>query len=165
MALQKVVNRSFPDVDHAYTARDTILYALGVGFGSEPLDPAHIDFLFEERLKATPTFSNVLGHPGMWARDPEYGIDWKQLLHAEQRLEVHRPLPAQGRITSSTAGGNVTGTVALADLRLEGGLAVSQLKVVALPALDAPLLGMDVLGRVSWQQGDGVLRIDLRKPG
>ena len=82
-----------------------------------------------------------------------------------QALAQRLGLPAQGRITSSTAGGNVTGTVALADLRLEGGLAVSQLKVVALPALDAPLLGMDVLGRVSWQQGDGVLRIDLRKPG
>lgn len=82
-----------------------------------------------------------------------------------QALAQRLGLQAQGRITSSTAGGSVTGTIALADLRLEGGLAVSQLKVVALPALDAPLLGMDVLGRVSWQQGDGVLRIDLRKPG
>ena len=82
-----------------------------------------------------------------------------------QALAQRLGLQAQGRITSSTAGGTVTGTVSLADLRLEGGLAVTKLKVVALPALDAPLLGMDVLGRVSWQQGDGVLRIDLRKPG
>ena len=35
--------------------------------------------------------------------------------------------------------------------------------MVALPALaDRPLLGMDVLGRLHWQQRDGVMRIDLR---
>jgi aspartyl protease family protein len=33
--------------------------------------------------------------------------------------------------------------------------------MVALPRLDAPLLGMDVLGRLHWQQRDGALRIDL----
>jgi acyl dehydratase len=98
MHVEKVYGRAFPETTQAYTARDTILYALGVGFGTEPLDPAHIDFLFEERLKAAPTYANVLGHPGMWARDPEYGIDWKKLLHAEQRLEMHRPLAPEGTI-------------------------------------------------------------------
>lgn len=100
MDLDKVVNRVFPDTEQAYTARDTILYALGVGFGSQPLDPQHIDYLFEERLKASPTYANVLGHPGMWARDPEYAIDWKKLLHAEQRLEMHAPLAPEGRVTA-----------------------------------------------------------------
>jgi len=98
MDLDKVVNRVFPDTEQTYTAKDSILYALGVGFGSEPLDPRHIDYLFEERLKASPTYANVLGHPGMWARDAEYGIDWKKLLHAEQRLEMHAPLAPEGRI-------------------------------------------------------------------
>ncbi|KQM97427.1 hypothetical protein ASE85_14165 [Sphingobium sp. Leaf26] len=101
MNLDTVVNRHFPDTEQSYTSRDTILYALGVGFGSEPLDAGHIDYLFEERLKASPTYANVLGHPGMWARDPEYGIDWKKLLHAEQRLEMHAPLPPEGRIRAS----------------------------------------------------------------
>lgn len=102
MDLEKVVNRPFPDVDHAYTARDTILYALGVGFASEPLDPAHIDYLFEERLKASPTFANVLGHPGMWVRDPQYRVDWKKLLHAEQRMEMFATLAPEGRIIAKT---------------------------------------------------------------
>lgn len=98
MDVEKVFNHAFADTEQNYTSKDTILYALGVGFGSEPLDPQHIDFLFEERLKASPTFANVLGHPGMWARDPEFGIDWKKLLHAEQRLEMHGPLAPAGRI-------------------------------------------------------------------
>jgi acyl dehydratase len=98
MHVENVINRAFPDTTQTYTARDSILYALGVGFGSEPLDGAHIDFLFEERLKAAPTYANVLGHPGMWARDPEYAIDWKKLLHAEQRLEMHQALPPEGTV-------------------------------------------------------------------
>ncbi|QQN75313.1 MaoC family dehydratase [Croceicoccus sp. YJ47] len=98
MNFDTVVNRQFADTEQSYTARDTILYALGVGFGTEPLDPAHLDYLFEERLVASPTMANVLGHPGMWARDPEYAIDWKKLLHAEQRLEMHGALCAEGKI-------------------------------------------------------------------
>lgn len=103
MDLEKVVNREFPETRQAYTARDTILYALGVGFGTEPLDPDHIKFLFEERLVATPTMANVLGHPGMWARDPEYGISWKKLLHAEQRLEITGELAPEGEIRATHA--------------------------------------------------------------
>lgn len=100
MNLDKVINRVFPDTEQAYTFKDTILYALGVGFGAEPLDPGHLRFLFEEGLQASPTYANVLGHPGMWIRGEEYGVDWKKLLHAEQRLEMHAPLPAQGRIVA-----------------------------------------------------------------
>jgi aspartyl protease family protein len=72
-------------------------------------------------------------------------------------------LEAIGEVQSSTAGGVVTGQVVVADISLRGGLQAKQLRVVALPGLsDRPLLGMDVLGRLQWQQSDGVLRIDLR---
>jgi len=54
-------------------------------------------------------------------------------------------------VRSSTAGGWVTGRVVRAE----------RLRMVALPRLAAPLLGMDVLGRLHWQQRDGALRIDL----
>ncbi len=102
MDLQAVISRKFPEVEQAYTARDTILYALGVGFGTDPLDPDHLGFLFEERLKASPTFVNVLGHPGMWVKEPALGIDWKKLLHAEQRMEMFASLPPEGRILART---------------------------------------------------------------
>ena len=32
------------DVRHTYTARDTILYALGVGLGADPLDAHQLRF-------------------------------------------------------------------------------------------------------------------------
>ena len=70
-------------------------------------------------------------------------------------------LPALGSVRSQTAGGVVTGTIVVADLQLNGGVNAERLRMVALPGLAAPLLGMDVLGRLRWQQGEGLLRIDL----
>jgi len=70
-------------------------------------------------------------------------------------------LPAQGSVRSQTAGGIVTGTVVVGHLQLQGGVSAERLRLVALPGLAAPLLGMDVLGRLRWQQGDGLLRVDL----
>jgi len=73
-------------------------------------------------------------------------------------------LASLGEVRSSTAGGLVTGQLVRADLRLDGGVRAERLPVVALPALDdRPLLGMDVLGRLHWQQRDGVLRIEIEK--
>lgn len=72
-------------------------------------------------------------------------------------------LEAVGTVQSSTANGLVTGQIVVADIALRGGLAVRRLRVAALPGLhDSPLLGMDLLGRLHWQQVDGVLKIDLR---
>ncbi len=70
-------------------------------------------------------------------------------------------LPTEGRVRSQTAGGAVDGQVVRADLVLQGGVRVERLRIVALPALAAPLLGMDVLGKLHWRQSDGVLSIDL----
>lgn len=33
-----------PDVTQRYTARDTMLYALGIGFGADPLDERQLRF-------------------------------------------------------------------------------------------------------------------------
>lgn len=71
-------------------------------------------------------------------------------------------LESLGSVRSSTAGGEVRGDVMRADLTLQGGVRIERLRVVALPGLASPLLGMDVLGRLPWQQRDGALRIDLR---
>lgn len=72
-------------------------------------------------------------------------------------------LKAEGEVRSDTAGGVVTGQLMRADLVLQGGVRAERIRLVALRGLgDNPLLGMDVLGRLHWQQQDGVLRIDLR---
>ncbi len=74
-------------------------------------------------------------------------------------------LSSEETVRSSTAGGWVTGRIVRADLALQGGVRAERLRMVALPNLDGPLLGMNVLGRLHWQQRDGALRIDLGAGG
>lgn len=70
-------------------------------------------------------------------------------------------LETLGRVQSNTAGGVVTGEVVRADVALQGGVRVERLAITALSGLgDRPLLGMDVLGKLRWQQRDGLLTID-----
>jgi aspartyl protease family protein len=76
------------------------------------------------------------------------------------RLAQQLGLPQGRALQSSTAGGTVTGYESRVDLVLEGGVAVQQLRVTVLPDLEAPLLGMDVLGRLRFTQDSGRLRIE-----
>ena len=50
------------------------------------------------------------------------------------------------------------GFIARADVALEGGVRADKLTVTVLPDLAAPLLGMDVLGRLHFSQKPGELR-------
>jgi len=76
-----------------------------------------------------------------------------------QALAEAAGLVAEGRVRSSTAGGTVQGWTGRADLQLQGGVRAERLPITVLPALDAPLLGMDVLGKLHFSQNDGVLRL------
>ena len=40
----------------------------------------------------------MLAYPGFWARESDTGIDWKRLVHAEQAIELHAPLPVEGLV-------------------------------------------------------------------
>ncbi|MGR3425119.1 MAG: MaoC/PaaZ C-terminal domain-containing protein [Sagittula sp.] len=98
MDLNAIQNHTFAPVEQSYTARDTMLYALGLGYGSDPLDTEQLAFVYEDGLKAVPSLVNVLAHPGFWAKDPKFGIDWVRLLHGEQSFVLHRALPTEGTV-------------------------------------------------------------------
>ena len=100
MDVARVLARDFGAIEQEYSYKDTILYALGIGLGAKPLDPRHLRFLYEDGLQAMPSLANVLGHPGFWSKDPLYAIDWKQLLHAEQRMTIHSALAPEGKVRS-----------------------------------------------------------------
>lgn len=86
-----------------YGAKDVILYALGVGAGqSDPCDPRELQYLYEPRLKVLPTMAVVLASEPFWMADPEWGLDWRRIVHGEQTLRLHRPLPPQGCVSSQT---------------------------------------------------------------
>lgn len=98
MNIEKISNLSIPPIEQTYDRRDTILYALGLGYGADPLDLEELPFLYEGDLRCVPSYVNVLCHPGFWAQRPEFGIDWVKILHAEQEFNIHKPLPSVGSV-------------------------------------------------------------------
>jgi acyl dehydratase len=83
-----------------FTKRDTILYALGVG-------AQELRFVYEDGLQALPTMAAVMAHPGFFWRKPQYGVDWKRILHGENSLEIHAPLPVEGTVRGVTTFGPI----------------------------------------------------------
>ena len=98
----KLKNWPFADVEHRYEARDTILYALGLGCGADPMDAADLRFVYEDDLRALPMMAVVLGYPGFWAMNPETGITWRKLLHGEQGIVLHKPLAPAATVIGCT---------------------------------------------------------------
>ena len=98
----KLKSWPFAPIRQDYTHRDTILYALGLGLGQDPLDASQLRYVYEDGLQALPTMAVVLAGPGFWAKDPATGIDWIRVLHGEQELELHAPLPAQAAVLGLT---------------------------------------------------------------
>ncbi|WP_176590610.1 MULTISPECIES: MaoC/PaaZ C-terminal domain-containing protein [Sphingobium] len=85
---------SIPSAQERFTARDAMLYALGLGYGSDPERSEELDYVYEGRLKVHPAVALVLGRFEQWTNTPELEIDWRRILHAEQSLRVFRPIKA-----------------------------------------------------------------------
>lgn len=99
---EKLKNWPVPDIVQTYDVRDTILYALGVGLGGDPMDLADLSYVYEEGIKVLPSMGVVLGYPGFWLKDPATGIDWRKVLHGEQGVIIHAPLPAAATVVGKS---------------------------------------------------------------
>jgi len=83
------------EVTQAYTERDTILYALGIGLGADPLDKTELAYVYErDDLKVLPTMPVAMAFKSL--REMNLGIDYSKLVHGEQSLKIHRPMPTKG---------------------------------------------------------------------
>jgi acyl dehydratase len=122
---EKLLQTTIVDLPFSYRDVETILYALSVGFGRDPLDARELPYVYEggALLKTLPSFATVLV-PDMFP--PDLGWDYSQVLHAEQRLQIFRPLPPAAdllinkRIVEAFDRGPSLGAVVLfeADVRL-----------------------------------------------
>ena len=99
---EKLLNWPVPEIIHTYTERDTMLYALGIGLGGDPLDKKQLRYVYEPDLTAVPSMAVVMGYPGFWIKDPDTGIDWKRVVHGEQSIRIHAPLPVAGTVVGKT---------------------------------------------------------------
>lgn len=94
-----LMTASLSDIPVRYDEKDAVLYALGVGFGGDPLDPRELPFVFEQRGPRTvPTFASMLA-PDSFLRLS--GCDVRGILHRTQGLELYRPLPPAGNLLAN----------------------------------------------------------------
>jgi len=104
----EAVGRTSGPTETSWASKDALLYALGVGAGQE--DPLRELELTTENShgitqQVLPTFGVIVVQRG-GPRMPFGEFDPAMLVHAEQSLTLHRPLPVEGRaaITSKLAG-------------------------------------------------------------
>jgi acyl dehydratase len=101
-----ILSDTTPARAFAYGDKDVMLYALGIGLGADPMDERELAFVYEKGLKVVPTAATVLAAGGRLvegrpapALPPGHRrsqIDFVRMLHGEQKVELHRPLPASG---------------------------------------------------------------------
>ncbi|MFV3075373.1 MaoC/PaaZ C-terminal domain-containing protein [Niveispirillum fermenti] len=89
------------------TAAASILYALGTGFGRDPLDGRERRFVHERDLVALPTLAAQLTFAGHVLLE-RIGADMRLVVHAGQGVALHRPLPPEGHLLFDTI---VTGII------------------------------------------------------
>ena len=92
-----------PPFEGGWTPRDSILYALGLGLGHDPLDGNALPFVYEERgPRALPSLVTVVGDPNRWLYEPAAGLGDAPNVHGAQTVTFHAPVPAAGRIRSQS---------------------------------------------------------------
>ena len=89
----EVMSNAQLDIPFSYTDADTMLYALCIGMGRDPLNKSELPYVYElgGEPRTVPTLATELV-PDMFP--PDLGWDYSQVLHAEQRMQLYRPLPS-----------------------------------------------------------------------
>ncbi|MDB5988021.1 MAG: hypothetical protein JWR16_3074 [Nevskia sp.] len=97
---QRIKHWPIAPVSEDYDRQACAEFARGVGAGLAPAY-AELEAPYLAGDKALPMMAVILGSAGaLWTNQPETGIDWKRMLHAEEAVTLHHPLPPQGRITA-----------------------------------------------------------------
>lgn len=98
----ELVGRRIARCESNYRTEDSILYALALGFGADPTSRDELQFVYEQDIRTLPTMNLVVGYPGFWLKEPQYQVAWQKVLHAEEKLIIHRPLPPAGAVIGET---------------------------------------------------------------
>jgi acyl dehydratase len=98
---QALLAAELPERHHSWTADDVILYGLGLGAGVPATSPAELAYVYERGLTVLPTFGVLAASQSLldlFALDA-FDVELAQILHGEQALAVHAPLPTQAEVT------------------------------------------------------------------
>lgn len=85
----------------AWRDRETMLYALGIGLGADPMNETELPFVYESHLKAVPSLATVVA----WGSGPSFGsssINFLMVVHGEQSIELHKPMPTSAEVVADS---------------------------------------------------------------
>ena len=99
--LAKARAAKLPPSDGSWGPDNVILYHLGVGAGvGKATDPKELEYTYERNLKVLPSFAviPVFGALAGINSIPGVDINIAMVLHGEQDVEIHRPIPVEAQI-------------------------------------------------------------------
>ena len=102
--VKKALAASIPTQQSSWDEDDVILYHLGIGAGvGKATDAKELEYTYEKSLKVLPSFAVIPVTSSLASLTHVLGIDINSalLLHGEQEVEIHRPLPVAAEIESS----------------------------------------------------------------
>ncbi len=94
LKLNKIGKKIGP-LTREYDWKDVVMYALGVGAGYDELE-----YCYEDGLKVIPSFAAAMAYPFLAESGIAAGVNPAGLLHAEQDIIFHSPIPTKGKLTS-----------------------------------------------------------------
>ena len=101
---KQALGHELPATTHSWNADHVILYHLGVGAGEpDPTDPNELAYTYEQKLKVLPSFGVIPVFTlcaGM-TRAPGLRFNPAMLLHGEQEIVLHEPLPPAATVRST----------------------------------------------------------------
>ena len=100
---EKALGTVISDGPGSWSRDDVILYHLGVGAGVPPTDPNELEYTYEKNLKVLPSFGviPVFGALGGLGNVPGLSFNFAMLLHGEQDIELHQPIPPEAKVSST----------------------------------------------------------------
>ncbi len=99
VTFEKLMGLRLDGVASEYGERDSMLYALSIGMGRDPLDEKELAYVFEGGpIKTVPTQACVVARANPLLNA---GLDRTKILHGEQRLILHRPVPPSAKLVAN----------------------------------------------------------------